>query len=96
MVDIRRLPTTCATLHPVTGKPIMLKAGVKGYWPAPDIDPDTYNRAMNVTNAELKAMEVGALFGFDVPGANPDYHLCLNCKGNDAERFEPMNLEDMT
>jgi len=90
MVDIRRLPLACATRHPVTNKPIMLKAGEKGYWPAPDdLDPDAYNRAMHITNAELAAMEIGAIWGFNVPGANPDMHLERNCKGNDAERFEP-------
>ena len=91
MVDTRTLPIACATRHPVTNEPILLRAGTKGYFPAPtkDFDPDAYNKAMHVTNAELKAMEIGAIFGFDVRGADPDCHLNLNCPGNDARRFSP-------
>ena len=73
MDDDDKLPLACATRHPVTNEPILLKAGEKGYWPAPGIDPDAYNKAMRVTSAQLRAMEVGAIFGFDVPGADPEY-----------------------
>ena len=44
---------------------------------------------MHVTDAELKAMEIGAIWGFDVRGADPDCHLNLNCPGNDGRRFSP-------
>ena len=30
---------------------------------------------MKVTNAQRMAMEIGSIFGFDVPGADPDDHL---------------------
>jgi hypothetical protein len=68
------LPIACATRHPVTNAPILIQVGQQGYWPLPDgTDPDKFNKAMNVTPAQLHAMEVGAIFGFDVPGANPDF-----------------------
>jgi hypothetical protein len=82
MFDPARLPIACATRLPTNNKPILIKAGVKGYFPAPtpDFDPDTYNRDMGVTPAQLRAMEIGSIFGFEVPGANPEYHEKLNDK----------------
>jgi hypothetical protein len=75
MVDLDRYPMAAAVRHPTTDEPILLKPGVKGYFPAPEgLDPDEYNRDMGVTPAQLRAMEIGAIFGWDVPGANPAYH----------------------
>jgi len=74
MFDDSKLPIAAATRHPVTNEPILIKAGIKGYYPVPGLDVDTYNRDMKVTEAQLRAMEIGAIFGFDVPGADPDYH----------------------
>lgn len=74
MVDLHKFPMAAATRHPVTDEPILIRPGIKGYFPAPTIDPDTYNRDMRVTPAQLRAMEIGAIFGWNVPGADPDYH----------------------
>lgn len=35
---------------------------------------DELNEGLGVTKAQRKAMEVGSMFGFDVPGINPDYY----------------------
>ena len=32
------------------------------------------NEGLGVTKAQRKAMEVGSMFGFDVPGINPEYY----------------------
>jgi hypothetical protein len=77
---MRGLPLFCASRLPTTNEPIMIEAGKRGYWPAPEIDPDTYNRDAGVTNAQRMAMEIGSIFGFDVPGSFPEYHERLNCK----------------
>ena len=78
-----RLPAYCASRLPTTGEPILIERGVKGYFPAPypDFDVDRYNRDAKITNAQRMAMEIGSIFGFDVPGADPDYHERLNCEG---------------
>jgi hypothetical protein len=82
MFDHTKLPLACASRLPTNNKPILIKAGVKGYFPAPtpDFDVEAYNRDMGVTPAQLKAMEIGSIFGFDVPGANPDNHERLDAR----------------
>jgi hypothetical protein len=35
---------------------------------------DELNKFHGVTEAQAKAMEIGALFSWDVPGADPNYH----------------------
>jgi hypothetical protein len=77
---IRHLPLFCATRNLETGEPVLLQAGEKGYWPAPELDPDTYNRDMGVTPAQLAAMEIGSMFGWHVPGSFVEAHLHLNKK----------------
>lgn len=80
-----RLPPFCGSRLPSTGEPIMIGRDHKGYWPLePDFDPDLFNRDLGVTNAQRMAMEIGSIFGWDVPGANPDMHKHLNCKGEQA------------
>jgi hypothetical protein len=75
--DHHKFEPFCASRLPTTGEPILTQRGHKGYWPAPspDFDPEVYNRDMKVTNAQRMAMEIGSIFGFDVPGADPDFHL---------------------
>lgn len=70
-----KLPAFCATRLPSTGEPILIKAGVEGYWPAPDINPELLNATFGITEAQRKAMEVGSMFGWDAKGADPDYYL---------------------
>lgn len=59
----------------------VLKRGVQGYWlfrvKATPEDATAYAARMNEGNcdaAQLEAMEVGSMFGFDVPGADPDQY----------------------
>jgi len=84
MTNFDKLPMAAATRHPVTGEVILLRPGIKGYFPAPTLDPDTYNRDMRVTPTQLRAMEIGAIFGFNVPGADPDYHDAIAKKETKA------------
>ncbi len=65
------LPDSCALTDAVTGKTILVKFGETGYWPAPHVDVDDFNRAKGVTEAQKEAMEIGSMCGFDVPGADP-------------------------
>ena len=66
----RGLPMFAASRHPETGEPIMIYAGEQGYWPlAPDIDPEKFNRDIGATPAQLRAMEIGSMFGWEVPGS---------------------------
>ena len=75
--NLEKLPEMCVILHPTENYPVILKRGEVGYWPAPGIFKskkavDKYNEDHHVTPQQLRAMEVGSMFGFHVPGADPD------------------------
>ena len=69
---LEKLPEMCAAAH-WDGSPIIIKRGVMGYYPAPpSLDVERYNARHGVTAAQREAMEVGSMFGWEVPGADPD------------------------
>ncbi len=73
LATLAKLPPVCAARHPITDAPIMIRRGEHGYHPAPpSLDPDGYNRRHNITPAQAEAMLVGSMFGWEVPGADPD------------------------
>ncbi|RJG53188.1 hypothetical protein D0Z70_17375 [Sphingobium terrigena] len=68
-----RLPEMCATHLPETGEPIVIKRGETGYWPLPDgMTVDRINTTFEARPAQLAAMLAGSMFGWDIPGADPD------------------------
>ena len=78
------LPETCLSTVPGTGELIVLKRGETGYyrseWNTADAErnkqiADDHNRARGLTPAQVEAMRVGSMFGFAVPGANPQMYL---------------------
>jgi len=66
------LPDLCASRLPTDNTPILIKRGQMGYYPAPNIDPDEFNAERGITDAQKQAMEAGSMFGWHVPGANPE------------------------
>lgn len=78
------LPETCFITLPGTGDLIILKRGETGYyrseWETGDREKnqeiaDYHNRKRGITPAQVEAMLVGSMFGFDVPGAKPQVYL---------------------
>ena len=74
------LPELCFSTLKSTGQLICIKRGETGYYPAAgsSLDKeanieaaDSYNERLGVTPAQRQAMEVGSMFGWDVPGADP-------------------------
>jgi hypothetical protein len=71
------LPDLCYVHIP--GKPVgqhigIVKRGEEGYYPAPGMTlaaADRKNEVMGVTHAQREAMQVGSMFGWNVPGVNP-------------------------
>lgn len=66
------LPELCYSRQMTDGRPVILKRGVVGYWPAkPGTQPEDMNERMDVNVAQEQAMVCGSMCGFDVPGADP-------------------------
>ena len=78
------LPETCLSTLQETGELIILKRGETGYYRSEwNTDDAAYNQriaedhnlARRLTPAQVEAMRVGSMFGFAVPGANPQMYL---------------------
>lgn len=77
-----KLPDTCLTVSDLDGSLILIKNGEQGYYPSSwsTNDPeqnrciaDSYNQKLGITPEQEKAMSVGSMFGWNVPGADPDF-----------------------
>ncbi len=78
------LPDTCLSVLPSTGQLIIIKNGESGYYPS---EWDTGNREENrkiasshnarrgISDIQESAMLTGSMFGWDVPGAHPQWYL---------------------
>lgn len=78
------LPETCFATMPGMGDLIIIKRGEAGYYPSVwetgnEVEnqkiADINNQKRGITPAQVKAMLVGSMFGFDVPGANPQVYF---------------------
>ena len=68
------LPMHCYSTHPETKKPILISYAEQGFYPVRIPEGSTvesFNKALGVTPAQRQAMEIGSMFGWRVPGANP-------------------------
>ncbi|MBP3508248.1 DUF4314 domain-containing protein [Oscillibacter sp.] len=79
------LPEMCYSVQESTGDLIVIKRGEAGYYDCTyntddkqkNVELADYNNAkLGVTPEQRKAMEIGSLCGWDVPGADPaNYHV---------------------
>jgi hypothetical protein len=76
LATLQKLPPICASRHPSDhNQAIMIRRGIAGYYLASaNFDVDGFNIRHGITAAQIEAMEIGSMFGWDVPGANPDNH----------------------
>lgn len=82
--NLAKLPELCYATNPsLSGDGdaiVILKRGERGVHPyiaasaKADAHADLLNARMGVTPAERRAMEMGSMFGWDIPGADPDRH----------------------
>ena len=78
------LPETCFSVLPSSGQLIIIRCGEHGYYPS---EWDTGSREENreiasshnarrgITDIQEAAMLAGSMFGWDTPGANPQWYL---------------------
>ncbi len=69
---LARMPAVCATHHPSTHEPIVIKRGEPRHWPLPaDMTIERVNTLFRARPAHVAAMLAGSMFGWDVRGADP-------------------------
>jgi len=88
-INLSKLPAKCYAVLLTNDHLIMIKAGESGYYRLPQDFPkrecainnlsmdqlaEAWNKEMGVTPAQREAMEIGSMFGWEVPGANPDIY----------------------
>ena len=78
------LPETCFSILPSSGQLIIIRCGEHGYYPS---EWDTGKREENreiasshnarrgITDIQEAAMLAGSIFGWNTPGANPQWYL---------------------
>lgn len=92
---LKKLPIRCyvgletaKTLGIETG--FCIKRGVAGYFPIQGKLTDERAKRMNdelgVTAAQIEAMQTGSMFGWEVPGANPDSYINQTMAKKEAGR----------
>lgn len=77
-----KYPEYCFTALPTTGEVVMIHPLRMGYSPTREGNQpwegqelaDILNRDHGVTKAQAKAMEIGSMFGWEVPGADPEMY----------------------
>ncbi|WP_144509915.1 hypothetical protein [Bacillus sp. FJAT-22090] len=77
MSKVIELPRYCYAEHPVTEELIQIVKGTSGYFPITDErkNKSTYelNEEIGVYDVRIiEAMMCGSMFGWDVPGADPN------------------------
>ena len=78
------LPDVCFSILPSTGQLIIIKKGESGYYPSEwntgnreenrDI-ASSHNESRGISDMQESAMLAGSMFGWDTPGANPQWYL---------------------
>lgn len=78
---MKTLPELCYSVLGTTGELIIIKKGESGYYrtnystndKAENMKlKDYYNNRLGVTHVEETCMKMGSMFGWHVPGANPN------------------------
>lgn len=71
----KNLPDLCFAINDVSNKVVILKKGVSTYFEYDNtrqLTCDELNESIGVSKAQAAAMKTGSMFGWDVPGANPE------------------------
>ena len=89
-----KLPSLCYARHPETSATVLIVRGEDGYHPVQTfLTPAQLNAALAEppTPAQVQAMVVGSMFGWQVPGADPARHAAARADVQPAAT-EPLPL----
>ena len=70
-----RLPPMCHARHPTDGTIVLIRRGEMGFQPVETtLSAELLNALLEPvpTPRQIEAMLIGSMFGWDVPGADPD------------------------
>jgi hypothetical protein len=77
--NMAKLPEMCWTTVPSSNEVVIVKRGEIGYFPQREDVlhyeahmVDALNERLGVTKEQELAMKSGSMFGWDIPGADPD------------------------
>ena len=69
------LPITCVSKHVAPDMVVLITRGLSGYSLIKEgTSVEDYNIKRGITNAQVRAMEIGSMFGWNVPGAYASAH----------------------
>lgn len=72
---LKKLPEMCGARKPDDNAPIAIRRGIMGYSPwCAGISPEKFNELKGIKPVVVEAMIAGSMFGFHVPGADPDIY----------------------
>ncbi len=87
----KKLPEICYSYLRTNNEIILLKNGEKGYYKTDFALPKTReeakaivkdrNEKLGVSRLQRACMEIGSMFGFNVPGADPDNEINVKLYG---------------
>ena len=77
--NLAKLPKLCYSILNTTGETIVIKSGQMGYFLTDygvqgEDAVNSINERLGVSKAQREAMDLGSMFGWDAPGANPDLY----------------------
>ena len=75
LATLQKLPPLCYATLPSTGEVILIRRGESGYYPVTShLTPTQLNTCLGTkpTATQVEAMLAGSMFGWEVPGADPD------------------------
>lgn len=97
------LPEMCYSVLPSTGELIFIKRGESGYYPT-DSNVKNFesnknmanylNEQMKVSAAQRTAMEIGSMYGWHVPGADPKAHEAVHAPETQDTGQAPEQAQD--
>jgi hypothetical protein len=90
LTTLKKLPEVCLTRSKLTGSVIAIRRGELGHYPIDThVTPEDFNARRGITPDQVQAMENGSVFGWEIPGADPDIVRALRAARGDASGLDP-------
>lgn len=96
LTTLQKLPEMCLTRSKTTGAVIAIRRGELGYYLAQaKLTPEEFNARHGISAEQVEAMENGSLWGWEVPGADPDIIRSMRASADHCHRRAATGGEDL-